>query len=116
MSIGARPSHARERPERPHISASREALGSSRKGTSAGTPSSASTLSTHSLLYPSPRAIEAAHTAIAPSLIDASGRVTMSSGSISGRDPRPSQVGHAPSGALNEKLCGESSSNESPQS
>ena len=55
------------------------------------------------------------HATIAPSamLRDPSG--TTSSGSTSYRVPRPSHVGHAPYGELNEKLRGASSSNDSPQ-
>src|SRR6266480_6118670 len=56
-----------------------------------------------------------AHGAMAPSLMERSGSGTTSSGSTSNRVPRPSHVGHAPYGELNEKLRGASSSNESPQ-
>src|SRR6266480_6660406 len=52
--------------------------------------------------------------AMAPSLMDRSGSGTTSSGSTSNRVPRPSHVGQAPYGELNEKLRGASSSNEVP--
>jgi len=56
-----------------------------------------------------------AHGAIASSSIEMSGSGITSSGSTSSRVPRPSQVGHAPYGELNEKFRGASSSKESPQ-
>ena len=50
-----------------------------------------------------------------PRAIDRSGSGTTSSASTSSRVPRPSHVGHAPYGELNEKFRGASSSNDSPQ-
>ena len=55
-----------------------------------------------------------AHGAMAPSSMDRSGSGTTSSGSTSRRVPRPSHVGHAPYGELNEKFRGASSSKEMP--
>src|SRR6187402_2193098 len=64
---------------------------------------------------PSPRAAAAAQGVTAPSLIESAGFGTTSSGSISGREPRPLQSVQNPSGELKEKDCGESSGNESSQ-
>ncbi len=54
------------------------------------------------------------HGAMAPSLSDRSPSGMTSSGSISNVVPRPSHVGQAPYGELNEKLRGAGSSNERP--
>src|SRR5438128_12514315 len=55
-----------------------------------------------------------AHGATAPSSMVRSGLGTTSSGSTSYRVPRPSHLGHAPYGELNEKLRGASSSKDVP--
>ena len=56
----------------------------------------------------------AAHTVIAPCLIESFAFGTTSSGSISGREPRPLHSWQKPSGELNENASGTSSGKESP--
>ena len=114
ISIGRRPSQISSFPFTPQRTASRSARGRSFQGLLVDTCIDRKRLMTQSAFQPSPRCIDAAHTPMAPSLIDSCGAVTTRSSSISGRDPSPLHSVHAPIGELNEKACGVSSSKEIP--
>src|SRR6266516_2595035 len=91
--------------------ASRACLESVRHGVDVDAPWESATASSSRAQYPI-RGPD--HGAMAPSSIDRSSSGMTSSGSISRRVPRPSHVGQAPYGELNEKFRGASSSKESP--